>query len=754
MAEQPGTAAVATLGYAQQQAVGVQPGRGGIQAVQQFGHEGVKVERLDTSTSDLMMQLGAKLLEPKIKEVQSQQFLQGAQRAAQGEALTDIVNEQPWYTRIFGPSSSAQGARTIAQMKGIDDYVTAIQSEMPTLQKLSSQEFGKQITEKMGQFLTGDSIADAAIQTKMVEAIGPLTKAHTKANYKWTQDTMQQGIVGYMISGASKLQTQAQQMLDGTLSAKDYGDIKASFVGNLMPMEGQSPESYWSGIETATIDALANGRHHAANAVFDSGVFASAPPEVRKKLIDARHTYEARTQETAGFAEYGPMIGQLQGLARSGQLTGNQIVEQVDKINADYNIRYGVNRPLFKRDELVSLISGNINAIYTRQDADQRAMRTEERSDRREALKEGAKIEVEARRQGQLMQLLQAGAGNMAAVAGYTGDEINRGVFKGAMVIEQAGGNVGEYLVRQYNSGGEHVNSLYQNQMKAGMRAAVMEGHSGESFNKAYGLYRQLAAETGGKAAAKAYLGDDGVRMMKYDSIVQQGKIAPEVAYQLAFGEPLDKSRKSSDKKIGESIVSAVSDDQPGMFGKLFNSSVPLTAQSQRVLTTAVAENYDMFVQNANMSDKQAMAVALDVAKKDLDVVGQYIYTKGESRRPVYEMIGADEKAAGRAFTELLSKKARASGVKVELAGEQAPNDLIGGVRSTADFVTMGALPAISRWWERRSDEPDVMIMRLPDQNGVGMFGVTITTPDGRQAQFPMDTAELRTHYEKSSKFK
>lgn len=754
MAE-PGTAAIQSLGFATQQAIGVRPGQGGIQAVQQqMGSTGIRPQQQDTSTQDLLMQLGGKILEPKIQQIQQQKYLEGAQRVAQGEALKDIVDEQPWFTKIFGPSSSVQGARTIAQMKGVDDYITSIQNDMPNLQKLSSADFGKQVSSKMSQFLTGDAVADAAIQTKMVESLGSLTKAHTKANFKYTQDTMQQSMVSYMIGGAQKLQAQARQQLDGTLSEKDFAEVKAGFVGNLMPMEGQTPESYWGGIEAATIDALATGNHHAANVIFDSGVFDSAPAEVRKKLIDARHTYEARTQETAGFAEYGPMIGQLQGLARSGQLTGNQIVAQVDKINADYNIRYGVNRPLFKRDELVSLISGNINAIYTRQDADSRQLRTEARADRRDVLKEGAKIQAEATKQAQLMQLIQAGAGNMATVAGFTGDEVNRGVFQGAKVIEATGGNVGEYLVRQYNDGGEHVNPLYQNQMKAGMRAAKMEGHSGESFNKAYGLYKQLSSQTGGKSAALAYLGDDGVKMMKYDSIVQQGKIAPEVAYQLSFGEALDKSRKSSDKEIGKALVSAVESDQPGIFSRMFNSTVPLTSQSQRVLTTAVAENYDMLVQNANMDDKQAMAVALDVAKKDLDVVGQYIYQKGEDRRPVYELIGADEKAAGVAFTRMLNEKARASGVTESLAGEQAPNDLIGGVRSTADFVTMGTLPAIKRWWDRRGDEPNIMIMRLPDQGGVGVFGVTVTTTDGKITQFPMDTKELRKYYESSNKFK
>lgn len=754
MAEQPGTAAIQTLQSANQRAVGIQMGARGIQSVQQAGrgNMALPVEK-QGSTGEVLMQLGAQLLEPKIKAMQQKGFLEGAQRVAQGEALSDIVNEQPWYTQIFGPSSSVQGARTIAQMKGVDDFITSVQTDMPELQKLSSAEFGKRISSSMEQFLTGDEVADAAIQTKMVESLGSLTKAHTKANYKWTQDTMQQTMVSYMISGSQKLQAQAMQQLEGTMSAADFAEVKAGFVGNLMPMAGQSPESYWSGIEAATIDALANGNHHAANTVFDSGIFASAPAETRKKLIDARQQYEARTQETAGFAEYGPMIGQLQGLARSGQLTGNQIVAEVDKINRDYSIRYGVNKPLFQRKELVSLISGNISKIYDRSEQDARAARSDARADRREELKAGAKAQTEAVKQQQLFQLIQAGAGNMAGMAGFTGDEINRAVYQGAQVVQQSGGNVGEYLVRQYNQGGEHVNSLYQNQMKAGIRAAVMEGHSGEAFTRSFGLYKQLAAETGGKAAAMAYLGEDGLRMMKYDTLTTSGKIAPEIAYQLSFGQPIDKSRKSSDKEIGQAIVDAVSSDQPGMFNRFFTGNTALSDQSKRVLTSAVGENYDLLVTNAAMDDKQAMAVALDIAKKDLDIVGKYVYDKGADRKPVYQLIGADEQTAGAMFSELLNKKALANGVR---AMDQGSSNPIEGIyRFGEDSKNVGTLPAIQRWGERTfGSEPNVTIMRLPDQGNVGMFGISVVTPDGKMTQFPMSTTELREYYEKHKDFK
>lgn len=749
----PGSFTLAAGEAVQQRNVTTQLGQSGVVGMGRArASEGVERQVIDTSTSDLLMKLGGQILEPQIQKVQTARFLEGAQRVAQGEALKDIVDEQPWFTQIFGTSSSVQGARAVAQMKGVDDYLTDVANDMPNLQKLNSEEFGKQITSKMQTFLTGDSVADAAIQMKMVESTGGLFKAHTKAHYKWTQDTMQQNITGYMRSGGDKLKAMSGQLLDGTMSQKDYDDAKATYVGNLMPLDGQSPESYWSGIEEATIDALATSNHHAANAIFDSGIFKNAPAETRKKMVDARYTYEQRTQETAGFAEYGPRIGQLKGMAAAGQLTGNQILAEVDKINNDYQIRYGIDRPLFKRKEMESIISGNISSIYNRMESDRRDIAREGRADRRADAKEQAKADMEIRKQQQLVSLIQQGAGNMAGLAGYSSDEINRAVYQGAQIVQSQGGDVGRYLVQQYNNGGEHVNSLYKNQLQAGMRAAMKEGHSGQAFETSYGLYKQISKEPGGKGAALAYLGDDGIKMMKYDQFIQGGKIQPEVAYQLAFGEVLDTSRKSSDKEVAAQIVKTVESNEPGVWGRLFGGSERLTEQSKRVLTTAVAGNYDKLAGNLAMDDENAMATALNVAKGELDVVGPYVYQRGTDRAPVYQLIGADEKTAGRVFGEFLNKKARENGVTAQLPGSPATTDK---VQVYSDLITAGPLPAISRWADRTfGAEPNVMVMRLPDQDGAGMFAVTVVEPDGTSKSFSLNSREMRDYYEKGKNFK
>lgn len=759
--QQPGGYAIeAGQAVMQQQQPGVQLGRTGIQgstAVQQADQQHRQI--VDTGTSDLLMKLGGKLLEPHIQRVQTQQFLEGAQRVAQGEALKDIVDEDPWYTQIFGPSSSTQGARAVAQMKGVDDYLTDVANNMPELQKLSSADFGKQITGKMQQFLTGDAVADTAIQLKMVEASGGLFKAHTKAHYKWTQDTMQSQIVSYMQTGGAKLKAMTGQLLEGTMTQKDYDEAKAVYVGNLMPLDGQSPASYWEAIESATIDALATGNHHAANAIFDSGIFNNAPVEQRKKMMDARHKYEAQTQETAGFVEYGPRIGQLKGMAAAGQLTGNQILAEVDKINNDYRLRYGIDRPLFKRKEMESIISGNIASIYRRSEADQRDANREARADRRENAKEQVKAQMESRKAQQLVSLIQGGAGNLATLAGYSQPEIDNAVYQGATVIAQSGGNVGQFLATQYNDGKGHVNPIYQNQLQAGMRAAKAEGYSGKAFDNAYQMYKAISAETGGKAAAMAYLGDDAVRMMKYDQLISGGSLQPEVAYQAAFGVPLDTTRKSTDKEVGEAIVKTVTNDQPGLWSRTFTSAMPLTDQSRRVLVTLVGQNYDKLAGNLALDDTNAMAVALKVAKAQMDVVGPYVIEKGTDRRSIGQLIGADDLTTGKVFTRFLNERARANGVQSVLPGDEGEGkgrfERDNGPFAE-DLVTSGVLPALRNWGVRTfGTDPNVTINRLPDdREGGGQYAVTVVEADGSTKMFPITTKELREYYEKSKDFK
>ena len=113
-------------------------------------------------------------------------------------------------------------------------------------------------------------------------------------------------------------------------------------------------------------------------------------------------------------------------------------------------------------------------------------------------------------------------------------------------------------------------------------------------------------------------------------------------------------------------------------------------------------------------------------------------------------MIGSDEKTTGKVFSQFIADRARENGIHEELPGSKPQ-----AFQGSADFVTMGAVPAAKRAWDRTfGAEPNVMIMRLPDQDGAGVFGVTIVDTSGNTTSFPVSSKEVRAYYEKSKDFK
>src|SRR5262245_48675219 len=66
---------------------------------------------INGATVDALLKMGSDVLQPQIKAAAQQQFMEGVQRASTGEAVKDIVESQPWYTQVFGPSSAVAGAR-------------------------------------------------------------------------------------------------------------------------------------------------------------------------------------------------------------------------------------------------------------------------------------------------------------------------------------------------------------------------------------------------------------------------------------------------------------------------------------------------------------------------------------------------------------------------------------------------------------------------------------------------------------------
>lgn len=713
----------------------------------------MEAHQMDTSTMQAMLNIGKAVLEPALRKREAELFLQGAQRVAQGDALGDIVNEQPWYTKIFGESATIQGARTIAQISQVDQYVSGLYGDMDKLQTMSREEVGAEVNKRMMGFLTGDAVADAAIQQKMVEASGEFYNAHAKANYKWMQTTMQTEVSGMMRSAADSMQAANSQRVAGTLSEDDWLRVKERAAGSMLPLAWQSPESYWAAVEGSTIDAMANGNHHFAGLLFSSGLFDQAPDKVRKKLLDARATYEARTVEREGFLEYGARIGELQGMARAGVISPAQLTQEVVAMNEDFRVRTGIEGDLLSKKTFASMLAGDYSAIYKRRERNAR-----------EAAKDAAKGQTDMARLSEIHQGLLVGAGGLLQAAGHKQSEVTAvmtGVVDEAI---KAGVSPMPILVDNYIKGDSYVHPPTQNKMQAALRAAKGEAYSGKAFDNAHALAMGMTSVPGGSAALLGYLGEeDGARMLEYDALLK-AEIPPELAYSTAFGKPLNTAVKSSDKKVMARLNEIVEAESPGWWSEKLGKA-PLNAASERIVASTLAQSYDL-LGSVPLGDDAKFKIGMDVARQKLDIVGPFAYAKRAGQLPISALLGTDDATAGKLLQERIRNDMKAQGLKVELADSVASNTRALSENMTDNALNLlpgigpiiGTAPWMYKHYTRK--QPDVLITRSIDQydpeskQTYSTFSVFVTDPDGRTGIKSYDSRELRKEYEKSSYYK
>src|SRR5690606_14626624 len=106
-----------------------------------------------------------------------------------GKTLIEVQKEQPWYTRIFGPSATVQGAQAMTLMGAMNQAETQFYHDLPTLASQppdAARQYLVNQAASIGQ--TGDPTMDAMVQAKLTEQFGPMMNAHMKQHLKFVQE--------------------------------------------------------------------------------------------------------------------------------------------------------------------------------------------------------------------------------------------------------------------------------------------------------------------------------------------------------------------------------------------------------------------------------------------------------------------------------------------------------------------------------------------------------------------------------------
>lgn len=259
-------------------------------AAQMAGPQRVQpVDPQGARTMDALLKLGSDILAPHIKAAETEQYLAGLQQAASGQGLQEVIDQQPWYTQIFGPSSASMGARAYTTSMAIAQFGADMERDMPNLAKQGPEALTQRASEHIKGMLTGDPLADAAIMAGYTDQLQPLMKRHAKESYIYQQRQASHAQVGAWDSlfDAYQARATAATKPDGGVSQEDMVAESSRLISSLLPFADQSDESYQKNLTSAIVGAARKGNFHAVSLLEKEGVFKALTPEEQGQLQGA-----------------------------------------------------------------------------------------------------------------------------------------------------------------------------------------------------------------------------------------------------------------------------------------------------------------------------------------------------------------------------------------------------------------------------------------------------------------------------------
>lgn len=754
----PGSGAIAPAQPVQATAGLVQLGNGGVvgggQAAPVQAAQPAQPTQQDR-TFDTLLQLGKGILEQKMEQQQQQAMLQGVQKVMAGSALKDIVDEQPWYTKIFGPTSTVQGARAYAQVAQVDKYTADLYGNMAHYQTVDPSEVGKEVSAKMSEYMTGDAETDTAIQMRMVESLGPFFKAQAKANYKYVQDTMAKAQWHAMDSSANALQAAATSAAEnGTATAEDMNHTVGSAIAAMMPMRGQNFDSWQDNITNSLITSMAKGNHYLVKAAFQkvdgqSSIVDALDAEHQQKLLDARDSYEKKTMEKEGTLEFGTKMGILAGQAKAGIISLPDALKQMAALNHQFQIKTGIDSPLYSTSDVEKLVSTDYAKMY---------------SNAKEARKESASEIAKQRELGEANRLVGAYGAQAALNNGSDKTMIDGLAFN--QLNMRAGSDVKQralYMLGQWN--GTPAGSGYIiPQIKQQLERQVDSGSVAYTpqIDAAADQFKAMRdAGPTGRAMAYAYLGaDKAARLEEYLQYRDIPGGTPESAWQLAFGKPINTLQTTPPAKMAKKVIEAAKANTTSKFAEFFlPSKFALNGPSQQLLASTMASVYDKM--NAKLvpdSSQDNLDFIFDVASQQLDLVGSYAIQKYDpSDKPLNVLIGSDPETAGRVLNDWIATEGKARGYEFPTsvysrdAGETGSmtRPATGNRMLDARGLNIGQLEQ----WTQQGPQLVVRAAR-PDAEGQPRQYIITGYAHDKTVNMTVDSETLRKFYESRSYFK
>jgi hypothetical protein len=623
--------------------------KAGYQVAQSVGNLSEYNEQGD-KTAAALFGFAETMLKPVVQEVAARKFLEGQQRAASGEALTQIVNEQPWYSRIFGPSSAVEGARQYSLDAQAAKFDAAVQQAMPTLRDTNPNELPGIIQKMSKEFQTGDQATDAQLGLRLTKVLPNLIQAHTREYYK----AQQERAYNQRFDAAQQNATALQLVSQNAMASEDDKLLRqANFLQGFVLPTGVDPESHKQFIQTSLASMAEAGQLHAVNVAIKNGVTKALSPEKRLQLersinqFKKRHAMEARDNYAKDFA-------QIYDRARNDpEYSAAKVMEDYDALNAKYASLSGNDQPLVAGTTRTATAQSALSAYW-------------QRIRQGEALQ--AKEAAELEKQGKLaeaQELTDSTIKTLFKTNGYAGvkgrpefkdKDIERVFLQEWDGLRDAEGNADwkarAAMLKHHGAfKGEGVGDVVPTAVKAEL--ARMVNSTGPSLNnnfvQVYGIFRDLTAnrqDLAGQAAARAAFGSREFTVLDTFRRETQGKDMTNAgvlaaAHAIARDPLYNPTERFTEKeapvvdaylqrelwgksaKAGESL----SGQQKGTWWKFGSTPDKIAPSAQALFKSSMAGHYRMMV-NRGVAAEDAMTSASQYALNDVEMLGGYGWSR------------------------------------------------------------------------------------------------------------------------------
>ncbi|OWT61871.1 hypothetical protein [Candidimonas nitroreducens] len=217
-------------------------------------------------TLDALNKLTGGIMQQAIERAQKRQYFEGMAQVAQGKTLLDVEKEQPWYTKIFGPSASVQGAQAMTLSAALNKAESDFYTAMPDLLQKSPDEAREWLVGQMSQVgNTGDPNMDAMIQAKLAEQMPTMLSQHLKQHLKYVQEQNTVSFGNSIVTAGTALQNKTQAGA-GFFTPEEMQLETQRAVDAFKPIPGMTPDAW----QSTTVKALRSGMMQGNFAIYEA----------------------------------------------------------------------------------------------------------------------------------------------------------------------------------------------------------------------------------------------------------------------------------------------------------------------------------------------------------------------------------------------------------------------------------------------------------------------------------------------------